>query len=199
MAVGADGVEIQEPKVEADAQSGAGKTVPLAALEDERSKRQALEARLAKIESDRKVETEKAATESGKYKELYEPLKGEHERATARLTELEKRETDREARVALRNEERIKALPEKAAKALAPIASKLTPDDLADWLDSSLSSLVEEAPTFRPSGTVAGSGKKVEEPIPAAASAEWQKWGKRTGVSEREYFEFNWKRRHPSK
>jgi hypothetical protein len=186
----------------ADAGAGAGggaeTTVPVAALQAERKARQELEARLAKIESDRKAADDAAAAKSGEYKALYEPLKAEHEKATARLTEFEKREAERTERVKTRNDARIKAFPEAAAKAVAPLAAKLSPEDLADWLDEHAPNIIAEAGATRPAGTVAGGGgKKNEDPIPAECRAEWERYGKSTGVSDRDWYETNWLKRHP--
>jgi colicin import membrane protein len=172
----------------------------LAALQAERKAGQDLKAQIAKIDADRKAEADAAAAKSGEYKALYEPLKAEHESAKGRLAEFEKREADRTERVKARNEIRIKALPEAAAKALAPLAANLAPEALADWMDEHLSALVAEAGTTRPAGTVAGGGgKKVEDPIPAAATESWERHGKRLGQSERDYFERVWKPRNPTK
>jgi hypothetical protein len=189
----------------ADAGAGGGggggeTTVPVAALQAERKARQELEARLAKIESDRKAADDAAAAKSGEYKALYEPLKAEHDKATARLTEFEKREAERTERVKARNDTRIKALPEAAAKALAPLAANLAPEALAEWMDEHLGALVAEAGGTRPAGTIGGGGgKKIEEPIPAAATESWERHGKRLGQSERDYFERVWKPRNPTK
>jgi hypothetical protein len=171
----------------------------LAALQAERKAGQDLKAQLAKIESDRKADDERRATEAGEHKKLYDAIKPEHEAAKGRLAELEKREADRTEKVKARNEVRIKALPEVAAKALAPLAASLAPEALADWMDEHLSALVAEAGTTRPAGTVAGGGKKAEEPIPAAALAEWERHGKRLGQSDRDYYERVYKPRHTTK
>lgn len=179
----------------ADAGGGEGQTVPLTALQAERTKRHELETRLAAIETSAAAERERAAAEAGRYKELYEPLKAEHETAKGRLSEFERREAERTERVQARNETRIKAFPEAAAKALAPLAAKLSPEDLADWLDEHAPSIIAEAGTTRPAGTVAGNGRKTEEPIPAACTTEWQTHGKRLGITERDWFETNWKPR----
>jgi hypothetical protein len=187
----------------ADAGGGAGggeAAGQLAALQAERAKRQDLEARLAKIETDRKAADDAAAAKSGEYKALYEPLKAEHESAKGRLAEFEKREAERTEKVKTRNDARIKALPEAAAKALAPLAANLAPEALAEWMDEHLGALVADAGGTRPAGTIGGGGgKKVEEPIPAAALAEWERHGKRLGQSERDYFERVYKPRHTPK
>ena len=115
------------------------------------------------------------------------------------LTQLRERETARAEKVKTRNDERIKALPEKAQKAIAKLTAKLDPDEVADFLDNDLAELVPEAAATRPAGTVANGGKKVEEPIPAECTAEWERFGKNAGISERTWFEKNWKPRHPTK
>jgi hypothetical protein len=165
----------------------------LAALQAERAKRQAAEDRLAAIEAASKAAEEERAAKAGEYKNLYDPLKAEHEKATARITEFEKREAERTERVKTRNDARIAALPEKAAKALAPIAAALPPEALAEWMDDHLADLVAEAAPARPAGTIAGTGRA--EPIPPEATVDWQKYGKNLGVTEREWFEKNWKPR----
>ena len=171
---------------------GGEKTVPVEALQAERAKRQELEARLAKIEADGKAADEKRSQEAGDYRKLHDELKPAHEKATAELEALRKAEAKRLERISERNSARIKALPEAAQKALKPIASAMTPDDLADWMD-------EHGATFgaviRPAGTISGAGRGHEEAIPAEASAEWQKYGKNLGVSERDWFDKNWKPR----
>jgi type II secretory pathway component HofQ len=171
----------------------------LAALQAERKAGQDLKAQLAKIESDRKAADEAAATKAGEYQKLYDPLKAEHEKLTAELEGHRKANAERTERVKARNDARIKALPEPAAKALAPLAASLAPEALADWMDEHLSALVAEAGTTRPAGTVAGGGKKVEEPIPAACTQEWERYGRATGVTERDWYENNWLKRHPKK
>jgi hypothetical protein len=183
----------------ADAGAGGGENRSeaglLAALQAERKAGQDLKAQLAKIESDRKAADEAAATKAGEYQKLYDPLKAEHEKLTAELEGHRKANAERTERVKARNDTRIKALPEAAAKALAPLAANLAPEALAEWMDEHLGALVAEAGGTRPAGTVAGTGRA--EPIPAAATADWQKYGKALGISEREWFEKNWKPRQP--
>lgn len=167
-----------------------------AAVAAERKARQEAEARVAAIEADRKKAEEAAAAKAGEYEKLYAGLKPEHEKLAAKLTEYEKRESERVERVKSRNEERIKALPETGRKAVASLASHLPPEALAEWLDDNAALFGADA--HRPAGTQAR-GAKVEEAIPAECIAEWERFGKRSGISEREWFENTWKPRHKAK
>jgi hypothetical protein len=186
----------------ADAGGGdAAKVVPVEALLAERKARQDLQKQIDDIQAARKAADDAAAAKSGEYKALYEPLKAEHEKATARLTEFEKREAERTEKVKARNDARIKALPEPAAKALAPLAANLAPEALAEWMDEHLGALVADAGGTRPAGTVGGGGggRKNEDPIPAECKAEWERYGGPTGMTERDWYEKNWLKRHPKK
>lgn len=179
------------------------KTVPLAALQAERAARAAasekaanLEKRLADIEAANKAADEDRAAKAGEHKQLYDALKPEHDKATARLAEIEKAEKRREERFSAKNKDRLAALPDAAQKALKPISGTMSAEDFADYLD-------EHAATFGAvevsAGTRRADGRKAEEAIPADASADWQKFGKHLGVSERDWYEKNWKPRQKAK
>ena len=182
-----------------DAGAGGGETtVPVAALQAERKSRQELEKRLADIESAKKADDERRATEAGEHKKLYEELKPKHESTAARLAELEKREEKRLEKLSERNSTRIKALPESAQKMRKPISAALSPEALDEWLEEHGGTLGAEI--TRPSGTLGGGGgKKVEDPIPTACTQEWERHGKSIGMSEREWYDINWLKRHPKK
>ena len=163
-----------------------------AAVAAERKGRQDAESRLAKIEADSKAAAEAAAAEKGEHKKLYDDLAPKHKEATDRLKALEARETARVEKVATRNAERIKALPETTRKLASGLADKLDADALADWLEDAAPVLGD---TTRPAGTVKGKGGGGEDPIPPAAKTEWATYGQRLGISERDYFENTWKPR----
>jgi hypothetical protein len=135
-------------------------------------------------------ETPKAKEPEGKAA----PTAEEFAATTTRLAELEAKETARLERVKTRNDERIKALPEKAQKAIAKLTAKLDADEVSDFLDEDLADLVPEADT-RPAGGRRATGTTADEPIPAAATKEWERYGKKLNQSERDYYERVWKPR----
>lgn len=189
---GASGVQTETTT---ETQTTEARTVPVEALQAERKARQAVEERIAAMEAATKAAAEKAAAEAGQFRELYEGAKPK----LARLDELEKRETARIERVSARNNERIKGLAPEVAAALGPIMGKLDADELADWLDTSLPKLVASATVTRPAGSQARDHKQGEDAIPAAATADWKRFGEHLGVTEREWFENNWKPRQKGK
>ena len=176
----------------------APKVVPVEALQAERKARQELEARLTKIEADRKAAEDKAAADAGEYRKLYEPTKAELETAKARLAGYEAAEAARAEKLQARNEARVKALPEAAQKAAKALVGKLSPEDLAEYLDEHGATFGAD-PITRPAGTLGNGAGGKGEPIPAECKAEWEKYGKNLGVSERDWFERNWKPRHSKK
>ena len=81
------------------------RTVPLKALTSERSKRQALETRLAELEQAAKERSEAEATERGEYRELWESRgKPAEEQASALAAKVEAFEAARKARQDSRRE-----------------------------------------------------------------------------------------------
>lgn len=164
-----------------------------AAIAAERKARQEAEALVAAIEAEKKSAAEKAATEAGEFRKLYEGIKPEHDALKGKIAAYEKAEAERTERVKARNADRIKALPEAGQKAVSRLADALPPEALAEWLDdnAALLGVVES----RPAGTQRG--KVAEEPIPADCTAEWKKFG--SYGTEREWFENTWKPRHKAK
>jgi hypothetical protein len=73
------------------------------------------------------------------------------------------------------------------------------PESAPALLRPFLTTQAAEAAPGRPIGTMAGTGKKNEEAIPAECTAEWQRYGATLNISERDWFEKNWKPRHPPK
>jgi hypothetical protein len=161
--------------------------VPVEALQAERKARQELEVRLAKIEGDRKAAEEAAATKAGEYQKLYEPTKAERDALKAENEAFKAAETARSEKLQARNETRIKALPEASQKAIKALVGKLSPEDVADYLDEHGSTFGAEA--TRPAGTVSNGGRKTEDAIPPEALVEWERHGKRLGQTDREYYE----------
>lgn len=184
MAQGAEGVTEQTTEQTTTTEA---RTVPVEAVQAERKARQAVEARLAEMESQAKAQAEKAAAERGEFQKLYEEAKPKLERLTA----LEQREQARLERVTARNSERIKALSPEAAAAVGAIAGRMDPEDLADWMDTHLPKL--SGTVTRPAGSQARDHKQGEDPIPPAATSHWERFGKVLGVTERDWFENNWK------
>lgn len=146
-------------------------TVPLAALEAERQKRQAAETRIAEIEAATKKAADDKAAEEGRWKDLHSAATIELEAAKGRLQQLEDAETARAATVAARNVTRVAALPEDG-RALVPVG--LSGDALASWLDTAEPRLA--GGTARPAGTKARGGAAPE--IPADCIAEAKRYGK---------------------
>lgn len=137
-------------------ESGAEAKVPVAALQAERQRRQALEAKIAKIEADAQAAAAEAAKKRGEYEGLYNEALPKLTAAQERLAAYEAKEAARLERIAARNEARVKALPE-AARALVP---PLDPDAVADWLDRA-------EPTLAPTAVAGGLRAKAQGAAPA--------------------------------
>jgi len=149
----------------------------LKALQAERAKRQMIADELAAIKAAQDEAERKAAEDAGKHEELY---KAERERAERLAAENEQFKAERDARleqVRARNDERLGGLPDALKKAAQVVADKLTPDDLAAYLDS----LPTEATQYA-AGTRASRGKKAGPPPECVADA------KRVGKTGEEWF-----------
>lgn len=156
------------------------KVVPLDALLTERKVRQDLEARIAKIEADRKAADEAEAAKRGEFQRLYEEAKAKAEAAEKELTGLRESATKAAERQRERQTARIAALPD-SLKALVPDA--LTGDALDDFLaklegmGSATGQPAAPAVTGIPPGRTQGNGD------PNALTAEEEAWAQAKGYA----------------
>lgn len=142
--------------------AGKGKEVERAQKE-----RDALAAKLAKLEAAAKQRDEDALAEQGKYRELYEAEKAKAVELEKAHNALAERETERLEQVTKRNQERMKALPEHF-RALMP--SGITPDAASEQLSklealagSPASSSGAFATGPRPAGAPLSAEQELEE------------------------------------
>lgn len=154
---------------QAPTETSAPKSVPLASLMAERDKRQALEARLAAIESERAEADRAAAEEAGEYRKLYEDLKAKHGAAAEQLAALQSAETARLETLVQSNNDRIVALPEHL-RGLIP--DGLSPDATASQIArlEALHTKPTATPAMPPGGRVVGAGVDPEELSPEIAA-----------------------------
>ncbi len=152
--------------------------VPVSALQAEREKRQALEARLAKIEADQVAADRAAAEKRGEFEALYTETKGALEAAEKELADFRDRARARRQALEASNKERLSALPEDLQPLMVP---GLDPAAAADQL-TKLEALAEKTAT-RPAGGRRGGGTPpAPDPIPAdcireaAAAGEDPQW-----------------------
>ena len=164
------------------------KTVPLAALEAERGKRQELATRLAEYEAaeaTRAAEAAAAATAAaakrGEFETLHAAEKARADAATEKLTALQARETTRLEALKAKNDTAIEALPEDF-RALIPAGLDL--DATAAQIER-VAMLANTSETL-PAGTRRGGGGKPA--IPEACKAE----ALRLGRDPKIHFETVW-------
>lgn len=146
------------------------KTVPLAALEAERRKRQDLAAQLAEIERKRQEREAAEAAERGEFERLYQSTSAELEAAKARTMELEQREQERIEAVKADNDQALAQLPEHL-RALVP--ANLDPFQAQRQI-AKLQALATDAER-RPAGTRRPTGSKpgdIDPPPECIASAK---------------------------
>jgi len=159
------------------------RTVPLSALQEARTAKQALAAELAELKAAQEAAAQKRAEEQGEYQKLYEETAPKVESLTAELEGYRTRETARIERVTTANVERLEALPD-TLKALAP--EGLDPDTLAGWL----SRAEKQATTTqqRPAGTQTHGGTKASG-IPAELRARVEAEAVKNGKTPDEWWE----------
>lgn len=134
----------QQDTVEAES-----KSVPLKALQSERSKRQALEARLAEMETQAKERADKEAAERGEFRELWE-TRGKPAEDKAR--NLAERLEAMEAKRAARQQARREALGEFASGIPEGVSGEQL-DGLLDWAESLQSKTAIKTKPVVPVGT----------------------------------------------
>ena len=144
--------------------------VPVSALRAEREKRQALEARLEKIEADQVAADRAAAEKRGEYEALYTKAAADLEAAKTELTDFRTQAQARREALEAQNKARLAALPEDLQPLMVP---GLAPSAAAAQLEK-LEALAEKTAT-RPAGGRRGGGTPpAPEPIPADCIREAQ-------------------------
>lgn len=157
----------------------------LAELRKFKSDREAADLQAA--EAKKKADDE-AAKKRGDHEALLKSKDDELKGATERLKALEAKEKTRLDAVGKRNEERIKALPEKFRKV---VPAGLDADATADFLDNLAGAIGEEdvaTGARRPTGTASKS-------IPAECRAEFDRYGAHLGGTVEDWYTNNWKPR----
>ena len=147
------------------------RTVPLKALTSERTKRQALEARLAELEQAAKERAEREATERGEYRELWESRgKPAEDRAAELAAKVEAFEAARQAR----QDKRRESLGDYASGIPEGIVGDQL-DKMLDWAESlrAKASASTGAPVL-PTGTGSQDGAKPATKV-SEREAEWMR------------------------
>jgi phage I-like protein len=169
---------------EGQGSEGAAKVVPLAVVEAERKKRQAVEAQLAEYQAAQAKAAEEAAAKRGEFEALYTSTKAERDALAAKAEALEAAQAARNAEQATRNDGALKQLPDGARK-LIEASGVDDPWRLAAMIEAAR----EAAPTFA-QGTRGGGGTaRGTIAPPAECVAEARQLGKSSDAEIAAYFE----------
>lgn len=141
-------------------------------MQAERAKRQALEARLAEIETAQQERERKAAEEQGEFKRLYEETTAKASSLEEEVNKYRAAEAARIEKLEASNEKALADLPEHL-RGLVP--EGLSPDAKAEQLAKLARIAGEDLPK---GGRVGSSGKVPKETIPAECIAEAKQHGK---------------------
>lgn len=123
-------------QVEGDASEEAEQRhVPIAVVQAEREKRQALAAELEQLKAAQKAREDAEAEKRGEYQQLAEKRAAELEAATSRLAELEAAQKARDEALGAKNAERLKALGERERK-LIELSGVTDPWRVAEMIEA---------------------------------------------------------------
>lgn len=122
----------------ANGDGGQSTTIPKARFDEviaerEKARKEAadLQKRLAKLDADKAQAEQKALEDQGNWKAIAEKNAAELEK----YKPLQERLTALETQIKASNDKRIALIPESMRKALVPMLDKLSPDEVAAWLD----------------------------------------------------------------
>lgn len=139
----------------------ATKAVPVEALQAERTKRQALEARLAEIEAAQAERERKEAETRGEYERLYKDAAEKLSTVTAELGTLREREQARRAALIERNAARLGDLPSHLQAVVQALGDDADPEVVSRQLDALAAAKADDAP---PTGSRVRGGAPAIDP-----------------------------------